>query len=224
MPKAGDRLVAQASIFDAREKQGNAGGKLTFLTMRTQYCTEDGSLRAEQFSTSVTTENAPGGGDWETDLPDYNPDYPVLERESPFAGIQRTGFDKISEGSSPGEVSAGPLFKQDIVRFQGVVGEDDPLHHDMEWANKQEYPSVFALGTHQGSLMAAYASYWLCPENIREYKIRFRNIAWPGNCLVYNGVVIEHSNNDRACTLHLTCKRENGELVSEAWATYDFSS
>ncbi len=176
-PRAGDRLIARPQLEKVWEKHGSSGGKLTFLTILNEYRDADGNLRAEQRSTSVTTETAPGEEGW----------------------------------------------KPEIVRFQGVVGEDDPLHHDPEWAVKNDYPSVFALGTHQASLMGAYASHWLAPECIRSYKVRFREVVWPGDQLRYAGTVTELNLQKRKASLNLSCINQNNALVSEAWAEYDFS-
>ncbi|MGI9352976.1 MAG: FAS1-like dehydratase domain-containing protein [Rhizobiaceae bacterium] len=222
-PRAGDKLIAQPKLEKVWEKQGGSGGKLTFLTILNEYRGPDGALRIEQRSTSVTTETTPGEGDWKPQVPDYDPDYHDLERPTPFSGIERQEFSELQENKSPGTIAAAPLLKQEIVRFQGVVGEDDPLHHDGEWAQKNGYPSVFALGTHQASLMAAYASYWLSPESIRSFTVRFREVMWPGDLLVYNGIVTQLDIDAKTVTLHLTCKRTDETLVSEAWATYDFS-
>ena len=222
-PRAGDRLFARPSVEKVWEKQGGSGGKLTFITILNEYRDADGVLRAEQRSTSVTTEAAPGEGEWKPEIPKYDPHYRELERQSAFSGIERQELTDLRENSGPGKVGAEPLLKQEIVRFQGVVGEDDPLHHDPEWAAKNDYPSVFALGTHQASLMAAYASYWLSPENLRSFKVRFREVMWPGDAFVYDGIVDQLDVDAKTASLHLTCKRNCGTLVSEAWAKYDFS-
>jgi len=222
-PCAGDILIARPKLENVWEKQGNSGGKLTFLTILNEYRNKQGHLLAEQRSTSVTTQAAPGEAGWQPEIPDYNPAYSDLERESPFVGMKRQKFEELIEGSGPGPVEAAPLLKQEIVRFQGVVGEDDPLHHDPEWASKNEYPSVFALGTHQASLMAAYASFWLPPDKLRSFKVRFREVVWPGDHLQYEGKVVAKDPQGKTVRLRLSCSKRNNVLVSEAWAEYDFS-
>jgi acyl dehydratase len=223
--RAGDRLTARPSLEKTWTKTGVQGGGMTFLTMLTEYRTEDGKLRAEQRSTSVTTQHAPGESEgWAAELPPYEPAYDMLERSSPFSGIERQAMSELRLDKGPGPVSAGPLLMQDIVRFQGVVGEDDPLHHDVAWARQNGYPGPFALGTHQASLMAAYAAYWLAPEAVRGFKVRFRNICWPGDRLVYDGRISGLDLGAGTAKVHLTCRVENGRLVSEAWMEFDFTA
>lgn len=223
LPFVGEKLIATPSLEKTWEKHGRNGGKLTFLTLLNEYRDQAGALRAEQRSTSVTTENAPGEGKWSPRIPAYDPYYKVLESESIFRVIERTSFSALKTGASANAITSPPLSKQEIVRFQGVVGEDDPLHHDPEWAAKQDYPSVFALGTHLASQLAAYASYWLDPTRIRNFKTRFREVGWPGDIYTYSGTVDQLNSEKQTATIHLTCTRHDGTLINEAWAAYDFS-
>ena len=117
---------------------------------------------------------------------------------------------------------------RDIVRFQGVVGEDDALHHDHAWARKNKYPSNFGLGTHQASLLAGYAAHWLDPMAVRHYRARFRNIIWPGDLLCYEGRVaqkyLDPENGNRMMDLDLSCTRVNGEILVEVRMTLEFEA
>ncbi|WP_377267496.1 MaoC family dehydratase N-terminal domain-containing protein [Peterkaempfera sp. SMS 1(5)a] len=58
-PRAGQVLTATARVTDRYEKQGRRGGKLTFVTMVTEFHDEHGTLVAEQRSAAVETSQAP---------------------------------------------------------------------------------------------------------------------------------------------------------------------
>lgn len=221
--RAGDRLTATASLEDVREKHGGNGGKMTFLTTLIEYRDLSGSVRAEQRTVGVVTSDTPGAGEWSFDLPEYRPNYDGLDPQTLFGMVRRSTFDDLSVGSGPGMVDAGPLMIQDIVRFQGVVGEDDPLHHDRIWAKRNGYPQVFGLGTHQASLMCSYAAHWIAPGTVRTFKVRFKSVCWPGDRLMYEGNVASLDRASQTATLHLTCSRNNGDLVNEAWMDCDFT-
>ena len=227
LPRAGDRLVCRASLENVWRKQGGRGGDLTFLTMLTEFRNQAGELIAEERSTTVTTENAPDADDWDVDIPDYRPDYPEnLDPGDPFAHIMRSNWVALEEGMSPGEISTGALRIGDIVRFQSVVGEDNPLHYDLVWAKKLCYPNVFGLGSHQASMLAAYAAHWLDPGAIRCFKARFRNVYWPGETLFYQaevtGKYIDKASGHRMLELTHECTRDNHDPVVDAWMTLDF--
>ena len=222
--RAGDRLTAVAKLEDVREKQGASGGELTFLTTLIEYRDKDGTLRAEQRTVGVVTADTPGSGEWSYDLPTYEPQYSSLDPRTPFAILKRSTFEDLQDGLGPGPVDAGPLTMQDIIRFQGVVGEDDPLHHDRKWAEQNGYPEVFGLGTYHASMMCSYAAHWIAPETVRSFKVRFCDVRWPGDRLSYEGKVISVDHAERLATLYLTCARANGDVVDEAWMECDFNA
>ncbi|MGB1250859.1 MAG: FAS1-like dehydratase domain-containing protein [Candidatus Promineifilaceae bacterium] len=225
-PRAGDRLIAQATLEDVRVKRGSKGGELTFLTMLTEYRDESGVLKAEQRSMTVTTGQSPDEGEWQVAIPTYDPSYEALDPGDPFAEIGRIGWDDLLEGSGPPTINAGPLLMQDMVRFQGVVGEDNPLHYDITWAAKFGYPFVFGLGMHQASVLASYAAHWLPPSAVRKMRIRFRNVYWPGEQMVYAIKVtrkyIDPDSGHRMADLALSCTRPQDEHLVDAWMTLDF--
>ena len=227
LPRAGDRLSCRASIENVKRKQGSKGGELVFLTMLTEFHNQDGELVVEQRSTTVTTSNAPQADDWAVDVPDYQPAYPDnLDPVDEFSHVNRVNWDQLQIGCGPGKINAGPLRIGDIVRFQSVVGEDNPLHYDLAWAKSKGYPNVFGLGSHQASLLAGYAAHWLNPGAIRSFKARFRNVYWPGEPLSYEIIVSDKYKHEksghRMAELRLGCSRNNNESIVDAWMTLDF--
>ena len=224
-PRAGARLTAQSSLETVREKTGRSGGAMTFLTILTQYRDAEGKVMIEQRSTTVTTGQSPGSGSWDTQIPDYKPDYKELDPVDPFLQIPRQDWEDLVEGQGPGSQSTGPLLLCDIIRFQGVVGEDNPLHHDTVWAKAFDFPTVFGLGTHQASVLAAYAAHWIDPAKVRAMHIRFCGIYWPGDELTYEGSVISKSiseTGERKVELSLQCKRNESDVVVQVKMTCVF--
>jgi acyl dehydratase len=227
LPHAGDRLQCRASLENVWRKQGARGGELTFLTMLTEFRDQSGALVAEERSTTVTTGASPDGDDWQVEIPEYQPDYPHnLDPEDPFAHISRSDWYSLVEGAGPGKIDTGPLRIGDIVRFQNVVGEDNPLHYDLTWAKKLGYPNVFGLGSHQASILSAYAAHWIDPATIRYFKARFRNMFWPGEALSYDISLsrkyIDEGSGHRMIELSLSCTRNDNDPVVDAWMTMDF--
>lgn len=224
-PRAGDRLMCRSSLEDVRTKSGAKGGDLTFLTLLTEYRNEAGNLVAEQRSTTVTTGASPDEGDWDVAVPPYDPDYKGLDPDDLFSQISRAGWDDLTEGEGPGPVDAGPLSMCDMVRFQGVVGEDNPLHYDLTWGAKFGYPGLFGLGMHQASVLSSYAAHWFDPSAVRSFRARFKNVYWCGDPLTYNGTVtrkyVDEETGHHMADLALSCTREGGEPIVDVWMTLD---
>ncbi len=226
LPRAGDQLRCRASLENVWRKQGGRGGELTFLTMLTEFRDETGQLVAEERSTTVTTANAPDADNWNVDIPEYRPDYPDdLDPGDPFASIERTDWDGVEAGALQ-RFETGPLHIGDIVRFQSVVGEDNPLHYDLAWARSLGYPNVFGLGSQQASMLAAIAAHWFDPGTVAEFRARFRNVFWPGEVLTYAAEVSkkyrDENSGHRLLELQLACTRNDSDPVVDAWLTLDF--
>ncbi|MEM7336535.1 MAG: MaoC/PaaZ C-terminal domain-containing protein, partial [Chloroflexota bacterium] len=218
--------TCQASLEDVKVKKGSKGGELTFLTMLTEYWDENGRLAAEQRSVTVTTGESPDEGEWQVERPPYEPRYSTLDPSDPFTQIERAGWDELIVGTGPGIVNLGPLLMQDMVRFQGVVGEDNPLHYDVAWAKKFGYPFVFGLGMHQASILAGYAAHWLDPMAVRQFNARFRNVYWPGEEMRYDAKVVSKKIDDQTghklAEVALSCTRPPGDAIVDAWMLFDF--
>ena len=213
LPRAGETLRAQSEVECVERKSGARGGDLTFITVVTSYRDSEGELVAEQRATTVTTENAPEDEGWSAQPPLYEPSYQSLDPTDPFAGVERADWGALDVGASPGDVTTGPLLMGDIVRFQGVIGEDNPLHHDTAFAASHGYPAVFGLGMHQASALAGYAAHWFDPVGVRSFKATFRDVYWPGDILTYGGRVTEVRPGE--ADLRLECRRNGGEPLVE---------
>lgn len=225
-PRAGDRFICQPSLESVRIKRGSKGGELTFLTMLNEYRDEAGRLAVEQRSVTVTTSQSPEDGAWQVEIPPYHPHYDDLDPGDPFSHVTRVEWDDLVEGEGPGVVNTGPLLIQDMVRFQGVEGEDNPLHFDQVWAEKNGYPTVFGLGMHQASVLASYAAHWLDPAAVRKLRIRFPNVYWPGEEMIYDIKVarkyIDPDTGHRMADLDLLCTRSSADTLVRAWMTLNF--
>ncbi len=115
-----------------------------------------------------------------------------------------------------------PLTITDFVRYQGASGDMNPIHHDSEFAAKAGYPTPFAVGMLQASVLGTYVTDWLGPENIRRFKVQFREQAWPGDVLTYTGKVtdVRTEGTETLVDLELACTRQTGGVHLKGWATF----
>lgn len=216
-PRAGDVLACSTGLESVRRKTGSRGGELTFLTMLTQYRSDNGGLVAEQRAVTVTTENDPDDSEWSPDVPDYEPAYDDIEPGDPFGTIERVAVSDLAAGDSPGRFDLGPLLIGDIIRFQGVGGETNPLHADIALAQASGYPTVFGLGMHQASVLAGYAANWIDPRCVRSFSARFNDVFWPGERLTYSGSVAAIRSGE--ADLSLQCTRPDGSAIVDVRMT-----
>lgn len=117
----------------------------------------------------------------------------------------------------------GPVTRTDFVRYQGASGDMNPIHHDEEFATAAGFPTPFAVGMWPASLLGSYATSWLGAENVRSFRIRFREQVWPGDVLTCSGAVVqEYTGEDGVLRvdIELTCTRRGGGTAVTAWSTF----
>jgi acyl dehydratase len=132
-------------------------------------------------------------------------------------------WDTLAEGDATPVRVEPPLTITDFVRYQGASGDLNPIHHDPEFARKAGYDGPFAVGMLSAGLLAAHVAEWLGPENIRKYRTRFSEQAWPGDVLTYGGRVTRkrREGDRRLVEVELSATRQTGGVHLRAWATFE---
>ena len=110
----------------------------------------------------------------------------------------------------------------DYVRYQGASGDMNPIHHDSSFAAKSGYPTPFAVGMLQAGVLGTYATDWLGAENVRRFKVQFREQSWPGDVLTYTGKIVaeREEGGERLLEVELACTRQTGGVHLLGWATF----
>lgn len=124
--------------------------------------------------------------------------------------------------AAPPPRTVGPVTRTDFVRYQGASGDMNPIHHDEEFARAAGFPTPFAVGMWQASLLGSYATDWLGAENIRNFRIRFLAQVWPGDTLTLSGTAGEpyREGDEDLVDVALHCNRQTGSRAVTAWATF----
>lgn len=115
-----------------------------------------------------------------------------------------------------------PLTITDFVRYQGAANDQNPMHHDTEFARAAGYPGPFAVGMRQAAVLADYAAALWGASNVRRFSVRFREQAWPGDVLTYSGTVVARREEGatREVDLELAVTRQTGQVHILGQATF----
>jgi len=132
-------------------------------------------------------------------------------------------WERIAVGDELPDTTFGPLTITDFVRYQGASGDMNPIHHDTEFARRAGFPGPFAVGMLSAGLLAGRAVDWLGPTAIRSFKVRFRDIAWPGDTLTLTARVTEKSDSDRTVTVELCALNQDDGVHAQAWAKFELT-
>ncbi len=128
-------------------------------------------------------------------------------------------WEELTEGLELEPFTDEPVSRTDIVRYQGASGDLDAAHHDEEIARSHGYDSVFSMGLLHAGILSVYAVKLFGADNVRRFRVRFRDVVWPGDELTYSGTVTrkyEHYGEHRV-DLSLACSRgERSVILGEA--------
>ncbi len=132
-------------------------------------------------------------------------------------------WQDLSEGATgPAPLVVGPITRTDFVRYQGASGDMNPIHHDEPFARAAGYQAPLAVGMFQAGVLSSWATGWLGAENVRRYKVRWKEQCWPGDVLTFSGRVARRyeENGEKKVDLDLVCTRQNGGVAVQGWATF----
>jgi acyl dehydratase len=123
----------------------------------------------------------------------------------------------LQVGDTLPELVDEPLTRTDFVRYQGASGDMNPIHHDESYARSAGFPTVFAVGMLGAGILGTYVAELFGPENVRKFKVQFREQAWPDDVLTYTGTVVARRENE--LDLELAATRQTGGVHLRGWAT-----
>jgi acyl dehydratase len=128
----------------------------------------------------------------------------------------------MSVVAAPEPLVVGPLTRTDFVRYQGASGDMNPLHHDELFARGAGYEAPLAIGMLNAGLLATYATDWLGAENIRRFRIRFKEQVWPGDTVTCTGQIVKEyeQDGDNYVDIELACTKQTGGVAVQVWATF----
>jgi acyl dehydratase len=131
-------------------------------------------------------------------------------------------WDDLREGEGAPERTVGPLTRTDFVRYQGASGDMNPVHHDEVFARAAGYEAPLGVGMFHAGVMATWATDWLGPENVRSFKVRWKEPVFPGDVLRFSGKVVRkvEQAGERRVDLEMVCTREGGGVAVQGWATF----
>lgn len=116
----------------------------------------------------------------------------------------------------------GPLTRTDFVRYQGASGDFNPIHHDEGFATSAGFPTVFSVGMLQAGLLATYCTDQFGADNVRRFKVQFREQVWPDDVLTCAGNVVREyeEGGEQRVDLALTVIRQTGGVAIRGEATF----
>jgi acyl dehydratase len=177
-PAPGSVLTVRQAIERQYAKQGRRGGTMVFTDLVTRFWltgSEDESPVVEERSVLILTEPpAPGQA--------------VAPAEPAPAGTPRASCPAGPAGDVVFDSRQPPLTVTDFVKYQGASGDFNPIHHDTDFAHEAGRTGPFAVGMRAAAVAANQLTFALAGRQVARYRVRWSEIAWPGDVLRYRGV------------------------------------
>jgi acyl dehydratase len=131
-------------------------------------------------------------------------------------------WDELQPGTTRPERRVGPLTRTDFVRYQGASGDMNPVHHDEVFARAAGYEAPLGVGMFHAGVMATWATDWLGPDNVRGFKVRWKEPVWPGDVLTIAGHIAKQTEKDgeRRVEVEIVCTRQTGGVAAQATAVF----
>ena len=198
LPVPGTVLTVRQSIERQYEKSGRRGGTMVFTDLVTRFWTEarnEDHPLVEERSVLISTEPP-------------SSDAPAGTSESARAPVEAVAV--------PGELvfdTLQPAFTiTDFVKYQGASGDFNPIHHDTAFAQSSGKPGPFAVGMLAAAVAANQLTAAAGDVAVHRYRVRWSEIAWPGDALRYQGV------RTGSTSYRIDVTRPDGRHHLTAWA------
>jgi acyl dehydratase len=188
----GDTLTGERTLTDAYEREGDRGGTMTFVEVKTVYRDDDGDAVVTDRATLVETDGAvtDDAGQAPTPGVDYDPREGATER----LATDTVAPDPVADptvGDVAPTVELGPLSRRDFVRYAGASGDFNPVHYDEPYAIEAGNPSVFGQGMFTAGVAAHCVGDFLGLAAVRSFAVRFLARVFPGDTITARAEVEE---------------------------------
>jgi len=121
--------------------------------------------------------------------------------------------------------SCGPITRTTLGLFAGASGDHNPIHIDIDFANKMGMPDVFAHGMLSMAYLAQLVTNWVPQNRLREFGVRFTSITPVLSKVICKGKVIEkfEADGEKRIKLEITAETDSGvrTLVGDAVIALD---
>ena len=132
---------------------------------------------------------------------------------------------KIQVGDAMPVLQLPPISRTTLALFAGASGDHNPIHIDIDFAQKAGMKDVFAHGMLSMAYLARALAQWVPQRRILRYGVRFAAITQLGDRVQCSGKVVEKlTHAGRPCArIELTAAKASGEvtLAGEALVALD---
>lgn len=116
---------------------------------------------------------------------------------------------QLEKGKILANETFGPVQQTDMVRYAGAVGDFNPIHNDLPFAQSVGLKKTIVFGMYTMALMGKVAELCLPRNTIRTFEAKFKDIIYVGDQIECTAKVKKIKPTEGTVTILLTASVEN---------------
>lgn len=131
-----------------------------------------------------------------------------------------SAFDNIKEGDEFA-LEHNNFTRTDFVKYAGGGGDFNPIHHDESFAKMAGNESIFGMGMLTAGMLSSVPSKWFGATSVKKYGVKFKSRLWPGDNIVFKGVVtkVYAEDNVKHVDMDLFATNQKDEVLIQGFST-----
>jgi acyl dehydratase len=134
--------------------------------------------------------------------------------------IMSIDYQTTHVGQTLPPLQIAPITRTTLALFSGASGDHNPIHIDLDFAQKAGMPDVFAHGMLSMAWLGRLLTQWVHQKQIIQFNARFAGITHLGDAPLCTGKVIEKFERDGRqllkVELHVTNQNMEIKIIGDA--------
>ena len=129
-------------------------------------------------------------------------------------------FDTIAVGDTIPPLITDPISRTTLALYCGASADHNPLHVDVEFANKAGLPDVIAHGMLSMAYLGRALTNWAPIERLRSFTVRFSSMTQVHDVVTCGGRIVEKftAAGENRVRLELETRTQSGTVTSQGEA------
>lgn len=128
--------------------------------------------------------------------------------------MSEINFSTLNVGDEIPSFTTHPISRTTLALFAGASGDHNPIHIDIDFAQKAGMEDVFAHGMLSMAYMAQVVTNWVPQSRMKGYSTRFASITHLKDKITCRGKITEtlEKDGENLVRLELTAANQDGDI------------
>ncbi|SCX66247.1 Acyl dehydratase [Variovorax sp. EL159] len=128
--------------------------------------------------------------------------------------MKTLNFDALEPGDTLPPLALAPITRTTLALFAGASNDHNPMHIDLDFAQRGGMPDVFAHGMLSMAYLGRLLTQWVDQRKVRQFNARFAGITHLGNAITCTGEVIDmfEADGEERVKVEIRTTNQDGEV------------